>query len=546
MKNKKVFFNRAQQYLMILSTRILYAIASRRLGKTEGIIMPTMLRNIQHMPRGQHGFIASTYKQALTRTLPAIIHSLNRLGYKEGIHFFTGRKAPDKLNFQLPYIKPKDWSHYMHWYNGSVVPIISQDVPYSSNSLSLTTIIGDEAKTLNYSKLEDETFPAITPMAYFNGCPWDGAQTFVSDMPTAKSGKWILKKKNSMDKDLIAVLEGLIVELYYLKQKSTDSFHYRRKIAELEKEINFFRKEAFLFVTFSILDNLEVVGESYIKDRYRDLSLGKFLTSIMSYELKFTEGGYYSALSEKHYYSAYDINFLQRFRKSDGTIDYELASKTKFDCRQDVDINQSKPLYIGCDTNISINCIVVGQPDYKAHKLRTINKFTVKGGRMLQEVCEEFCNYYQPLPHRQVVFYYDHTFLQGRSGNSIERFYETIVRVLKKNGWNVYPVYIGQAMAHDHKHKEIDSGLKRQKNLEPAFNRYNCDDLIVAMENAGTTISKNGWEKDKRDEKLPDSEDNPVEQRTHITDAWDTLYIGCNFYRADYMLSGVSTSIKTN
>jgi len=544
MNSKKVYFNRAQQYILSLSVRTLYVIASRRLGKTEGIIMPTLLRNVQHMPRGQHAFISSTYKQALTRTLPGVLHALKRLGYVEGIHYFVGRKAPDKMGFALPYIQPKDWSHYMHWYNGSVTPIISQDVPYSSNSLSLTTSIADESKTLNEAKLLDETIPAITPMVYFQNCPWDGSQTYVSDMPTAKSGLWLLNKEKEMDKDVIAVLEGLIVELYNLKKINTDSFHYRRKIAELEKEIAFFRHQAVLFVTFSILENMEVVGEGYIKDRYRDLPLSKFLTSIMSYKLKFIEGGFYGALSEKHYYSADDITFLERFRKSDGSINYEEASRTKFNCKQDTDINPSQALYIGLDTNIAINCLVVGQPDYKNQTIRTLSEFYVKGGRMLQEVCEEFSEYYQPLPHRRVMLYYDHTFLQGRSGIVTECFYETIVRVLRSNGWMVQHVYIGQAMAHDKKHKEIDQGLKGQRNLKPLFNRNNCTNLINAMEKTTTIINANGWGKDKRDEKLPDSEDNPVEQRTHITDAWDTLYIGCNFFRTDFNTSGFTTSMR--
>jgi len=544
MKTKEVYFNRAQQYLMALSVRILYVIASRRLGKTEGIIMPTLLRNIQQMPRGQHAFIASTYKQALTRTIPGILHALKRLGYNEGMHYFVGRKAPDKMGFSLPYIEPKDWSHYIHWYNGSVTPIISQDVPYSSNSLSLSSVIADEAKTLSEPKLIDETLPAITPMVYFQNCPWDGSQTYVSDMPTAKSGLWLLNKEKQMDKTIIEVLEGLIVELYNLKQISTDSLHYRKRIKEMENEIAFFRKEAILFVYFSILENLEVVGEQYVKDRYRDLPLSKFLTSIMSYKLKFTEGGFYGALSEKLYYSAYDITFLERFRKSDGSINYEEASRTKFNCKQDVDINLSQPLYIGCDTNIAVNGIVVGQPDYSKGLLRTINVFQVKGGRMLPEVCEELSEYYQPLPHRNIVFYFDHTFLQGRSGISTERFNETIIRVLTAKGWNVFAVYIGNAMEHNLKHKEIDQGMKGQKNLKPLFNRHNCADLIDAMEKTTTIITSNGWGKDKRDEKLPDSEDDPVEKRTHITDAWDTLYIGCSIYRSDHIASGISTSMK--
>lgn len=541
MQSKKIYFNKAQQFIMHLAPRILYVIASRRFGKSEGIIMPTLLRNIQHMPRGQHAILAKTYKQALTRTLPGTLHALSRMGYTEGIHYFAGRKAPDKSCFKLPYIVPKDWSHYIHWYNGSVSPIVSQDVPYSSNSLTLNTIVVDEAKTINHHKLIDETLPAITPMVYFQNCPWDGSQTYVSDMPTNKSGLWLLDKEKEMDKELISVLQGLIVELYNYKQKSSGSLHYRKRIKILENEIAFFRKEAILFITFSILDNMDVVGESYIKDRYRDLPLNRFLTSIMSYRLKITEGGFYGAISEKHYYSAYDLVFLQKFRKTDGSIDFEAAGKTIFDSSQDTDVDYSQPLYISADSNININWIIVGQPNYAKKTMKTLKSFYVKHPAMLQEVCEIFCAYYQNLPSRKVIFYYDHTFLQGRSANSSESFADTIIRVLRDNDYTVIDVYIGQAMKHAEKHKEIDMGFKNQKNLRPLFNKENNEDLITAMEKTLTYVGPNGWGKDKSEEKLPDSEENPCEHRTDGTDAWDTLYIGCNFFRADHLASGVGS-----
>jgi hypothetical protein len=66
--------------------------------------------------------------------------------------------------------------------------------------------------------------------------------------------------------------------------------------------------------------------------------------------------------------------------------------------------------------------------------------------------------------------------------------------------------------------------------LFPTFNADNNEYLILAMENTGVTIGKNGFEKDKRAEKLPDSQEQPDELKTHVTDAWDTLYIGLNFH----------------
>ena len=122
---------------MYIAAKITILIASRRFGKSEGIIAPALLRNVQAMPGSTGGIIGSTYKQVLTRTLPATIAGLERLGYREGEHYFIGRKAPKSACFKEPKIKPRSWDYFMHWYNGSVNAIISQDIKYSSNSSTI-------------------------------------------------------------------------------------------------------------------------------------------------------------------------------------------------------------------------------------------------------------------------------------------------------------------------------------------------------------------------------------------------------------------------
>ena len=57
----------------------------------------------------------------------------------------------------------------------------------------------------------------------------------------------------------------------------------------------------------------------------------------------------------------------------------------------------------------------------------------------------------------------------------------------------------------------------------PFFNRQNNDDLILAIQAAGVSRGRNGFRKDKGGEKLAESEEDLLEG----TDAFDTLYIGC-------------------
>ena len=60
------------------------------------------------------------------------------------------------------------------------------------------------------------------------------------------------------------------------------------------------------------------------------------------------------------------------------------------------------------------------------------------------------------------------------------------------------------------------------------------DDLILAVQAAGVTRGRNGFHKDKGGEKLAETEEDLLEHRTDCTDAFDTVYIGCEkFPQAD-------------
>lgn len=61
----------------------------------------------------------------------------------------------------------------------------------------------------------------------------------------------------------------------------------------------------------------------------------------------------------------------------------------------------------------------------------------------------------------------------------------------------------------------------------PFFNRSNNSDLILAIQSAGGCRGRNGFRKDKSGEKLSESEEDFLEHRTDGSDAFDTLYIGC-------------------
>ena len=70
----------------------------------------------------------------------------------------------------------------------------------------------------------------------------------------------------------------------------------------------------------------------------------------------------------------------------------------------------------------------------------------------------------------------------------------------------------------------VNHGFAGKQRLMPFFNRSNKPDLILAIQSAGVSRGHSGFRKDKSGEKVAESVEDLLE---HHTDAFDTLYIGC-------------------
>mgnify|MGYP004688696661 CR=1 FL=1 len=142
--SKRVYFNKPQLLTQYIGAKTTVIVAGRRTGKTDSIASPFVLRNMQRMPGSTGGIVVPTFKHGLTNTLPGLLAAWKRWGYINGVHYVVGRKPPK--SFAKPITEPADYEHVITFYNGSVAIIISQDRPGSSNSLTLSWLLIDEAK----------------------------------------------------------------------------------------------------------------------------------------------------------------------------------------------------------------------------------------------------------------------------------------------------------------------------------------------------------------------------------------------------------------
>lgn len=162
--------------------------------------------------------------------------------------------------------------------------------------------------------------------------------------------------------------------------------------------------------------------------------------------------------------------------------------------------------------------------------MRVLKSFYVKTPSKLKDLVKNIADYYRPKLNREVVVYYDHTFT-WENAISNESYAETIEKAFTEEGYSVTMVYVGQAPKHDWKHLMIDRTLKGDPDfLWVQINLYQNDFLKLAMEQAGIRQGRNGFEKDKTPESTEDTPDNPDQYKTHVTDAFDTLWYGINFF----------------
>jgi len=520
-ETKKVYFNDPQLEFRYTAAHTSVIVAGRRFGKTHGIISPWLLRNVQYMPQSGGGIIGSTFQQLLTRTLPGTFRALADMGFRRDEHYFIGVRPPKSLGFAKPIIEPVSYDHVMSWYNGSVCYLISQDVPGSSNSLTLQYIMGDEAKFLNYDKLKDETIPANGGFkGPWKNSPWLNSMLFVSDMPTTKKGSWFLNYKKKMDPELINMIQFMAVERAKEIAKPQTSYTIRM-IKEYTLKLAQFRSIAVYYREWSTIENIELLGKKYIATMKRDLPPLIFLTSILCIRPGKLKDGFYPSLVEKHFYTAFNNSFLL-------DLNYNLDKFKKEDCRQDGDLNPDQPICVAFDYNANINWMVCGQAE--GIRMKVIKSFYVKYNRKLRELVDDFCAYYSSHPTKEVVYYFDNTALGSNYALNEEDFASAICSQFEKNRWNVTRKHMGNPVKHHEKYLMIDQALKGQKYLYPQINKANNEALKLAMELTGVKVGPNGWQKDKAGEKLAETEEDLLEYRTDGTDAFDTLFIGMNLY----------------
>jgi hypothetical protein len=552
MEEKKIWLNKPQKLSRLIMAPEEYGVWGRATGKTDEPLANRSSHAANQMPGGTTGLPAATYMQLLDRTLPPLFKAWEKMGYRKDVHYWVRERPPKKLGIPDPIYKVLNPHHYIFWYNGHVMYMISQDKEGMANAKSLDAIVSDECKFLDYEKYLDEVVPANRGNDNIFGHLWEHHMvTMYTDMPTHKKARWILEKSKLINFDAIAEVIGL--QIYYnemlaeYQDERCSSVRrkvlYRKlcncyialnelKLGELNDEGG--RNSLVWYSEASALENIQILGERKFHQWLRELKQSVFDTSIMNEKNLSVENGFFYLLDRQmHGYYAYDYNFVE-------SLGLYLPDGVANDSRRDADVNRGKPLDIAFDYNDSIKSLVIGQDSPNYYRILKSMFVLRKDKKVLSDLVTEFMEYYKYHPTKEVHYYYDNTATGGNAAN-LKGYAELITDQLREAKWKVTMHHIGGQPKQHVRFRLWEIVFKETSvKFKPVrFNQDNADQLLCSMEQTGSrSIGDKLFEKDKTPER---SGKVAPEDAPHLGDAFETLYIGR--FKEQYGYNEVSSDL---
>ncbi len=521
-------------------------------GTGKSFIVGQEMNNINRtMPRSITSITGQTYGQLLTRTLPSSFKLLESLGYKkyenakEGGHYVINEKPPK--HFLTPIEPVLKHTNFISFSNGTGYLLLSQERIGSARGPNVDREIIDEALTINKERYDQETSPTNRGNEeYFGKLSKDPVTQhhgfrYVSSMPFMPDQKWLLEygKYYENERNInifeiwnrIVKLQLELISAYKTQNKTLFTEVWNETVRLRRKIIPFVSKDKILFTLANAFDNIKNLGMSYIVREYDKQVLFTFMIEILNWIVDKVEGSYYAIETGRHiYYDALNEAFIRSFAEK---TNYDFNKLENHDSRFDIDCDASKPLEIVADWGSKICLFSVAQERNFNFVTKIvepvdciINEFFTKPDQnnnvMIDELVDDFCNYYRYHIEKVVVFYRD-KYGDHRQPNvrKSKPYNEQVIDRFHKNGWQVIQrQHRGMEPPHHDKYLLWANIFKGENLIYPKviFNGKKCKYTLISMNNT-PVIEKDGrFEKDKSSEQ---SKRTLPEEATHFSDAVD-------------------------
>lgn len=540
MIKKELRLNPAQRVMHNVSyfVKLMVIIWGRGTGKSSygiGIV----IRNIVHfLPRSKWLIVAESYKAMLENTLPSTIRALEGLGYYRDVHYVIGLRPPKR--WPTAYEPPtKGFSNVMTFWNGTMFQLVSQDSSATSaRGLNTDGSIVDESLNLDKEHYDEEIFPTIRAnQVEFNNVPFHLGQFFFSSMPYGTGAEWLTdigKYYLSDGYDYQQLMNQLITaQLEFLNEQSMT----RKELAwkeciRIRKSVRWYSKKVDRTETFyqesNTFDNIRVMGYDYISRLYRHTSELKFMTEIMNKRMNKIEGAFYAKFDrDKHTYKRHWSNLAAGVYDAEVIMDaigddFNLEQVNRLGSTADNDCLSFEPLYVGMDFGGNFNCMVTGQKLEALNRFNLIKDFFKKSPDTIDELTDDWCEYYRFHQNKLVYLYYDQ-FGNQTVGNSKETYAEQVASRMREKGWTVILMTTGSNPHHHLKFLFYGNIYSENPPVIVSMNYYNCSALMHSVEGVRVKESAGLIKKDKSGEgKHLETE----ERQPHLSDAKDYLLFG--------------------
>lgn len=508
----------------------LYFFGGRGTAKSTEILAKRSIDVIYDMPRASFAFVSDTYVNLMTNIIPAILVGWEgRMKFMENYHFVVDQPPPP--HWKKPLIKTFSYKHTISTFNGCKFFLTSLDRPSANAGISVVHHFGDEAKYLQWDKL-NKLFPTLRGdhnlyghSHYFMG------QTFCSDMadPTVGESDWMLRMEEKMDKPRIQlilqtamILNEINLEFYQAQQDHVDERtleNIRRKKVRWEERLRKIRQDSTFFYIVSSFANADILTLKYFENLLSTLTFEEFKTAVLSIRKTLEKGArFYGALCDKHFYlDGYNYEYYDKFGIRDN------VTQTSEGLRH---ILHDHTLEGGFDAG-NMMSLVIGQE--QGNTFRVLKGMYTLTPEWIRELGDKFITFFGPHKRKVLHLYHD------RSTNAYRKSGRDFATQLKhdiefdrngnRTGWIVQLMSVGQGNithADEFNLMNIMMGEKDKRLPRLLIDQFECKELKSQLEVTPVTKSSKGEiQKVKSGDKLIPSR--LAMESTNFTDAFKYL-----------------------
>ncbi len=395
---EKYYMNNVQLLANIIDPNMLYAEWARATGKTEGVIVPRLIRVANDMPGELSFLVHKTYVALMTNvwpniqasfSRPVIVNGKQRAMLEYGIDYVIGEsKLPS--HFKRPRYPIAYAKHAVIFRNGAHLQLVSSDQPESVAGRNAVHAFVEEMKHNSGEKLKSRLFPSlrgggaeIRKSAYYEGV------TGVSDTARVDLGEdaWFEEYENKMDKQLIDEIANVSFALnqssykiYKLKaelrntknpvlieQIRLENQRLQSFIARWKPRLADMRRNAIYYIRASSFCNKDILGAKFFKTQLDTLDMDEFLTAICAIRHKEVTNKFFTTYDhERHQFK--DSYIYNQILKLD------LKDMFTLTARYLKHYNKREPLFVGYDPG-NFSSLIVGQKKEYGRRFDIIKEF---------------------------------------------------------------------------------------------------------------------------------------------------------------------------